>query len=383
MFFQLLYIHLFRPFLKYSQATSPLPSNVSPRKICSQAAAMISKLLRLYKRTYGLCQICNIAVYIAHSACTIHLLNLPDKDARRDIAHGVRQLEEIAESWPCARRTLVTLAIQVRRWSIDLPTEPATVLARAEGKYNNHIRQSPDLDTTSPIIQEVKRVTNNDGPELLAIPEKARVPSIMTQKRLPSGDVDSVDNFQALPKPVQEPVRASNSPTQKQSQGQKRGQAQVQVHGQKRSQAQDESPETQQYPEGWTREKLQQSAQTQYSPAALFPGTLDDLFEDNKDWWLRDQSLMYDHWSKPGAKARMNNGGPPNAMNSMNEMVNNVNPMSSNPISEGNPMMNMNGQVGNVSNVGQVNSLGTASNGMGYLGFEDDIYNYGSNGNIY
>ena len=97
MFFQLLFIHLFRPFLKYTQSTSPLPQSVSPRKLCTQAAAMISKLMRLYKRSHGLRQICNIAVYIVHSACTIHLLNLPDKNARRDIVHGVKHLEEIAE----------------------------------------------------------------------------------------------------------------------------------------------------------------------------------------------------------------------------------------------------------------------------------------------
>lgn len=76
MFFQLLFIHLFRPFLKYTQETSPLPHTVSPRKLCSQAAQSISKLARLYKRSYGLRQICNIAVYILHAACTIHLLNL-------------------------------------------------------------------------------------------------------------------------------------------------------------------------------------------------------------------------------------------------------------------------------------------------------------------
>ncbi len=51
MFFQLLFIHLFRPFLKYTQATSPLPQTVSPRKLCTQAAGMISKLMRLYKRS--------------------------------------------------------------------------------------------------------------------------------------------------------------------------------------------------------------------------------------------------------------------------------------------------------------------------------------------
>jgi hypothetical protein len=51
MFFQLLFIHLFRPFLKYTQDTSPLPPHVSPRKLCTQAAQMISKLMRLYKRS--------------------------------------------------------------------------------------------------------------------------------------------------------------------------------------------------------------------------------------------------------------------------------------------------------------------------------------------
>ena len=135
MFYQLLYIHLFRPFLKYSQATSPLPTNVSPRRLCTQAAAAISKLLRLYKRSHGLRQICNIAVYIAHSACTIHLLNLPDKNAKRDITHGVKHLEEIAESWLCARRTLAILSVLSRQWNVELPDEAEAVLARTDVKF--------------------------------------------------------------------------------------------------------------------------------------------------------------------------------------------------------------------------------------------------------
>lgn len=135
MLFQLLYIHLFRPFLKYSPHNSPLPAHVSPRKLCTNAAATISKLLRLYKRSYGLRQICNIAVYIAHSACTIHLLNLPDKNAKRDITHGVRHLEEIADGWLCARRTLCVLSLQARKWHAELPEEAATVLARSDARY--------------------------------------------------------------------------------------------------------------------------------------------------------------------------------------------------------------------------------------------------------
>lgn len=137
MFFHLLYIHLFRPFLKYNPSTSPLPTHVSPRKICTQAAGSISKLMRLYKRVYGLRQICNIAVYIVHSACTIHLLNLPERTAKRDIIHGVKHLEEIAEDWLCARRTLSILSVLARKWNIDLPPEASTVFSRTDSKFGH------------------------------------------------------------------------------------------------------------------------------------------------------------------------------------------------------------------------------------------------------
>ncbi|KAI9894591.1 MAG: Nitrogen assimilation transcription factor nit-4 [Vezdaea aestivalis] len=140
MFLNLLYIHLFRPFLRYTSSTSPLPTHVSPRKFCTQSAGSISKLLRLYKRTYGLRHICNVAVYICHSACTIHLLNLPNKTARRDIIHGVKHLEEIAVAWLCARRALGIVNILAHRWKVDLPPEAREVLARTHNLYGPYIQ---------------------------------------------------------------------------------------------------------------------------------------------------------------------------------------------------------------------------------------------------
>lgn len=137
MFYHLQYIHLFRPFLKYSPATSPLPPHVSPRRICTANAGFISKLMRLYKKLYNVRQICNIAVYMLHSACTIHLLNLPEKTAKRDIIHGVRHVEEIAEDWPCARRTLSILSVLARKWNCELPEEAAAVLQRTDEKYGH------------------------------------------------------------------------------------------------------------------------------------------------------------------------------------------------------------------------------------------------------
>lgn len=137
MFNQLLLIHLYRPFLKYTRSNTPLPSHVSPRKICTQAASAISKLLRMYKRTYGLKQIVNFVVYIAHTACTIHLLNLPEKNAQRDIIHGLRNLEEMAEAWLCARRTLRILDISANKWQVELPPEATTIFERTHAKWGS------------------------------------------------------------------------------------------------------------------------------------------------------------------------------------------------------------------------------------------------------
>ncbi|KAI0394007.1 fungal-specific transcription factor domain-containing protein [Xylariaceae sp. FL0594] len=155
MFFHLQYIHLFRPFLRYVPKTSPLPPHVSPRRICTVNAGAISKLMRLYKKSYNLRQICNIAVYMLHVACTIHLLNLPEKTARRDMIHGVKHLEEIAEDWICGRRTLSIISVLSRKWKVDLPAEAAQVLQRTDdrwGTFNTSDVPSPrsNVVTTTP-----------------------------------------------------------------------------------------------------------------------------------------------------------------------------------------------------------------------------------------
>ncbi|EHK20324.1 uncharacterized protein TRIVIDRAFT_154783, partial [Trichoderma virens Gv29-8] len=134
-FFHLQYIHLFRPFLKYSPAASPLPSHISPRRICTANAGAISKLMRLYKKSWNLRQICNIAVYMIHSACTIHLLNLPEKTAKRDLTHGLKHLEEIAEDWLCARRTLSILSVLARKWKCEMPEDAEIILRRTDERF--------------------------------------------------------------------------------------------------------------------------------------------------------------------------------------------------------------------------------------------------------
>lgn len=171
MFFHLQYIHLFRPFLKYAPNASPLPSHVSPRRICTANAGSISKLMRLYKKNWGLRQICNIAVYMLHSACTIHLLNLPEKTAKRDVIHGVKQLEEIAEDWLCARRTLSIISVLARKWNRVLPEDAAFVLHRTDEKYGSYstsevpsprsnIAVSPPISDTAPAPHDQGEYSN-------------------------------------------------------------------------------------------------------------------------------------------------------------------------------------------------------------------------------
>ncbi|KAJ5101775.1 Transcription factor [Penicillium alfredii] len=191
MLYQLLLIHLYRPFLKYNKTSTPLPLHVSPRKICTQAAAAISKLLRIYKRTYGLKQICNIVVYIAHTACTIHLLNLPDKTAQRDIIHGLKSLEEMAESWLCARRTLRILDISANKWQVELPAEANSVFEHTHTKWGSW--GSWD-QATSPSTSDDSSITNTSlnpsttSPSRFS-PSASHLPQAAPIEPLPSNQV--------------------------------------------------------------------------------------------------------------------------------------------------------------------------------------------------
>ena len=191
MFHQTLYIHLFRPFLKFSaqhhgNTTSPL-SHLDPRKACLAAATTISKYLRFYKHRYKLRQICNIAGYFIHSACTIHLLNLPQKTAARDIIQGLQGLEDMGECWLVARRSLVIIDILVRRWRLDIPDEASVILARSRGEAKRWGLQEKALRGGSPASS-----ARSEAGSAIAVPDYAarasmspRIALIQQQQGLP------------------------------------------------------------------------------------------------------------------------------------------------------------------------------------------------------
>lgn len=311
MFFQLLYIHLFRPFLKYSPQHSPLPTNVSPRKLCTTAAQMISKLLRLYKRSHGLRQICNIAVYITQNACTIHLLNLPDKNAKRDITHGVKHLEEIAESWLCARRTLSILSVLSKKWEVELPEEAEQVLKRCEEKFgpftpdfhtspkprNNSLahlhRQSLSPPQISPnqVMLQGPLLQNTTAPYAPTIFSTAAMPtsSVAAPGSLPPPN--TAQDFHQYPVSTLQAAQTPQTTTATPDAAMASRQSIDSIAG--------------------------QTPRSRASPSELFGG-VDQLLrtsaaaDNGQDWWLRDQSqlaLGFNNWDQAGWFAPSQMGG--------------------------------------------------------------------------
>ncbi|KAF2855645.1 hypothetical protein T440DRAFT_159480 [Plenodomus tracheiphilus IPT5] len=360
MFFQLLYIHLFRPFLKYNPNNSPLPSHVSPRKLCTQAAAMISKLLRLYKRSHGLRQICNICVYIAHSACTIHLLNLPEKNAKRDIIHGVKHLEEIAEGWLGARRTLGILSVLAKRWKVELPEEAAAVLLRTDHKFGpwNEITTPKANREAAPILEQQASPADNASPSLqpysmnlanMASPQFYSRPGANNSNSVSSDPFARSFDTHSLP-PSDENALAYRRPQ----------------HHSATPQTSGMTPATPASTQG--RRSVDGGATTaDSSPSQLFGG-VDQLLREGQDWIYRDQTQLasgFENWNPQNmddiaswfasTASPTAGGGYPAAGNPAD--MNGGGPVGGNVASGYPPNINGGGNV-NVNGVGGVNGVG-------------------------
>ena len=323
MFFQLLYIHLFRPFLKYNPNNSPLPSHVSPRKHCTQAAAMIAKLLRLYKRSHGLRQICNICVYITHSACTIHLLNLPEKNAKRDITHGIKHLEEIAEGWLCARRTLGILSVLAKRWKVELPEEAAAVLSRTELKFGPW----SEVSTPKPMSPMPLPARQSQSPTNMASPSLqpyaisvANVPAPQYVNRVASvgnasmGMDGSARAFDMQSMPPSDPNILARPP-----------------HHRSYSTPQTATPLNPVTPaSSGARLSVDGQSTTGNSPSHLF-GDVNQLMREGQDWIWRDQTQL---------ASGFGNWNPQNIEDISSWFASNITPPTKNPPAATYPIMN-------------------------------------------
>jgi hypothetical protein len=308
MFHQLLFIHLYRPFLKYTKSTTVLPPHVSPRKLCTQAASAISKILRIYKRSYGLRQVCNIVIYIAHSACTIHLLNLPEKNAKRDVIHGLRNLEEIAESWLCARRTLRILELTANKWHIDLPSEAAAIFERTHlrwGSWGSWDHGSPSsVSEGSPSIPKSR--LSPAAPARHSTPGDSPAPTRQKDSQSPAPSHPIASQFQ--------PSQFNNTAYMPSTDQEHRGYSQsadqtqlisdMQVPFPSNSSAQQKTDVwgiAQDIPCNTSNGSNSPAPITNASPAPIFHPSTHNVVEESQDWWLAAPSALalgLDSWGE-------------------------------------------------------------------------------------
>ena len=317
MFYQLLYIHLYRPFLKYTRATSPLPSHVSPRKYCTQAAGAISKLFRLYKRIHGLRQICNIAVYIIHSACTIHLLNLPDKNAKRDIIHGLKHLEEMGECWTCARRTLRVLSQCADKWDIEVPDEAMACFARCRSRWGSMEPSASPASNTVLAAHALMFAQPAAGPTPPAVQTLVQHPrvrqTVPNSFHLPSNGYGSESyNTSSLAVDAFKPSKGLPLPQQSAADAFTRGDPKLRTAnqvGQTRQDVWNTTQDSRRTGNNITNANTWPSTigySANSMPAQLFTGNNGgernpiNLVEDTQDWWFRDQSSLamgFENWT--------------------------------------------------------------------------------------
>lgn len=324
MFYQLLYIHLYRPFLRFTKATSPLPAHVSPRKFCTQAAGSISRLLRLYKRTHGLRQIINKVVYIAHSACTIHLLNLPDKNARRDIVHGIKQLEEIGECWTAARRTIRILALCAERWHIELPEEAEASFARARARWPS-VDSSPGPISPDTLANMTQQITAQPVPDLMAqnmLLRNSFASQNSAAHRFPPVIMAGL-SAPTVPSPIDVPDTRRSSdnysmpPHSAADLTRNMGDIKQTTH--LTTEQQEAWNVMQARMSATTRPLAQNTITTTNETTQNLFGGVESLIGESQDWWYNDQNQLaqgFDNWTAPEADwSSMNGFGLPNDIN--------------------------------------------------------------------
>jgi hypothetical protein len=257
---------------------------------------------------------------MAHTACTIHLLNLPEKNAQRDVVHCLRHLEEMGESWLCARRTLRILDISASKWQVELPPEAVVVFEQTHAKWGSwgswDQAASPSISDSSPSSVPVQPAqpsvtapTSYPSPAQYAPTREPGDPPVQG----PSNPLGSLGT--QYPTGVSIPASMSSMrAAQRYSSAQiTRTDAQLpeptylrpvshiygSIHTVPSSQA-----------ESWYDPKDGQSrplasnqdvsSTTSTSPMAGF-GTPENLVEESQDWWFRDPSAFnpgYENWKE-------------------------------------------------------------------------------------
>jgi hypothetical protein len=185
------------------------------------------------------------------------MLNLPDKNARRDIIHGVKHVQEMAEGWLCARRTLGILNQLAMKWKVDLPEEAITVLEKY-GRYSGD-SNSPPLRGQNP------RMSPSDFAQIWQPPDRGSSGYRLTAQ------ADGVPRSTTV---TSQPGCGTNVPNQA---------AQYATTG---------------VPGFDSRIQFNSSTSTS-SPSGMYDG-VEQLVQDSQDWMMRDQAQLangFENWT--------------------------------------------------------------------------------------
>lgn len=190
--------------------------------------------------------------------------------------HGLKHLEEIAESWLCARRTLGILHIVARRWQIELPEEAAKILVRTDVKFGplrSHDQQSPKSESYSPPPQvqaELLQQDTGNANASFAMTTDGFFSDASMMNATSTAEVPQLDGVSSMP--VQQTLDYSRKPKQQPF----------------------VLPQVQQ--ELWNQDRASRGSATQTSPSVLFGG-VPALIEDSHDWWYKDQQTFIANWN--------------------------------------------------------------------------------------
>ena len=242
-------------------------------------------------------------------ACTVHVLNLPDKLAARDLVYGLGHLEEIAESWLCARRTLGILRSVARRWNVELPEAARKTFEKTEAKYGayfkphdhalspkteSHISSALPAQPVVSLLPDSKQVTQAGFSSYLGRPSYTGVtngnylPNTTTLHKTPPPVIPRLEDAMSLPpQGAEELKRISRQhhyvlPQTASLSDQLNGHQQQQENGMWNSQTNGDAGNS--------------GRMTGSRPPPMLFGGVDSLIHD-QDWWFTDSHQMIGDWN--------------------------------------------------------------------------------------
>jgi hypothetical protein len=275
------------------------------------------------------------------------LLNLPEKTAKRDIIHGVKHLEEIAEDWLCARRTLSILSVLARKWKINLPEEATVVFTRTDAKYGffstadvpspkaDLVVQTPPSTTISPprVSQKPEQTANtsqnqnqlqqslysylpdyrpaySNGGAKIPPPQPSQLQQNMISPRQPSRQSNGIGSMNIANDSLLNTIPYPRNPYNNSS-------------------SRIMPTPSNDLPHSDSAVMSETSTTRQVSPSTMFGGV--DALVESQDWWLRDQAslaLGFDNWMGVGNNGDINGGIPGNSGVNMDTTSTDINPMA-------------------------------------------------------